>query len=92
LIKKPSIILSVFLLSLASCAPSVEAVPTGVDIYLGEEIVNSVTIFLGDELDLDAVVHPDNASQEVYWSINDTSIATIDDEGLLLHMFTKQFF
>ena len=83
LIKKPSIILSVFLLALASCAPSVEAVPTGVDIYLDEEIVNSVTIFLGDELDLDAVVHPDNASQEVYWSINDTSIATIDDEGLI---------
>lgn len=62
-------------LGLASCA-SVE----GIEITSAN---NLRTIKVGETLQLEAKVYPENANQKVEWTSTDTNIATVNEDGLV---------
>ena len=78
--KKIFLFIGFLLISLA-CVSCVSAEVLGITITSQD---NLRTVEVGKTLQLTAVVYPENASQEVVWTSADSTIATVDEKGLVL--------
>lgn len=72
-----------FVFALSACAPNTGILPTNIEIKIGVDVVTNVIATIGQEIDLDAVVYPQGASQEVDWSVSDTDVASISEDGVI---------
>lgn len=81
--KKILILILMFLL--VGCQGQIQetiAMPTGIDVYNLSE--KDEVIVGGETLKLVAIVSPVNASQKVVWSSSDDSIASVDENGVVI--------
>lgn len=71
------------LLALTACTNPTILTPTSIELRLGGEAINNLTLTVGEVVDLDAVVAPEGALQTVTWLINDPDVASIDEDGVI---------
>lgn len=69
---------------LSACGNEVtEVSPKSIDVFNNGTVIRKLDAEVGDQYTLTAKVNPSTASQEVSWKINDTSVATISDMGVV---------
>ena len=79
---KGTLLIASALIVLSACG-STSIEPKGIEIFLGTDVVKKIDAKIGDTFQLIANISPSEANQAVTWSIDNTNVATISEEGKL---------